>query len=109
MTDWIRADYNLLGRVKLFAIPRTFYLKLGVQNTGELMVSPGKMEEFIKYFRGNGLPADATLIRLSLPHAMDGVHAYVLSSEYPLVDPNVPIPQEPFLEPVVQGVEPGKG
>ena len=96
MTDWIRADYNLLGRVRLFLIPRTFYASLGVQNTGELFASPTKMEEFIKYFRGNGLPADATLIRLHLPVNVDGVLVYVLSSEYPLVDPVVPISQEDF-------------
>ena len=67
------------------------------------------MEEFIKYFRENGLPVDATLIRLSLPLNADGVLVYVLSSEYPLVDPLVPIPQEPFLEPAVQGAQAGKG
>lgn len=108
MTDWIRCDYNLLGRVRLFLIPRQFFTYMGVSSVGELMNSPEKMEQFIKFFRGNGLPMDATLIRLHLPVTMDGVLAYVLSSEYPLVDPLIPIPQEEFPARVALAVKEGR-
>ena len=108
MTDWIRCDYNLLGRVRLFLVPRTFFTLMGVASVGELMTSPEKMEEFIKFFRGNGLPMDATLIRLHLPLNVDGVLVYVLSSEYPLVDPLVPIEQETFPMQVALSTKEGR-